>query len=138
MRTPGRRPRPSSFSSRVIATGDVDPNVTSLISSNGSTYDTIEDQLIPSSTLLPPSERDEQLTDSITYKVYHARWHMLMIFCLLTFTNAFLWIGFAPIVELTEKYYNISSTWVNLLSAIFMIMYTSYIWCISRLPAMLR
>ena len=48
---------------------------------------------------------------------------MLFIFCVLTFTNAFLWIGFAPIVELTERYYNVSSTWVNLLSAIFMFMY---------------
>ena len=52
-----------------------------------------------------------------------ARWHMLLIFCTLTFTNAFLWIAFSPVAALTQSYYGVSLTLVNLLSVIFMLMY---------------
>ena len=57
------------------------------------------------------------------YRSYPARWHTLGIFVAQTFINAFLWIGFAPVVELTQCYYGVSVTAVNMLSVIFMILY---------------
>jgi len=113
--TPGRKSKNNSFSHNLVATG-VDPDVTSLLGTKvGSTYEEYEEQLLPASN---PSS-----VVSSTYKVYRARWHMLAIFCTLTFTNAFLWISFAPIVTLTERFYGVSATYVNLLSALFMVLY---------------
>ena len=112
--TAGRKSKNNSFSHNLVATG-VDPEVTSLLGTKvGSTYEEYEEQLLPASN---PSSVVS------TYKVYRARWHMLAIFCTLTFTNAFLWISFAPIVTLTERFYGVSATYVNLLSALFMVLY---------------
>ena len=52
-----------------------------------------------------------------------ARFQALTIFSLLSLTNAFLWIGFAPIEPLIGDYYGVSATLVNLLSALFMLLY---------------
>ena len=57
------------------------------------------------------------------YRSYGARWHTLAIFVTQTFSNAFLWISFAPVAELTQRYYGVSVTAVNMLSVIFMILY---------------
>ena len=115
MRTPGRS-KGNSFSGppALVATG-VDPDVTSLLGTKvGSSYNEYEATLI-----VPPADGNV----AVTYKVYRVRWHMLGIFCVLTFTNAFLWISFSPIVALTERYYGVSATYVNLLSALFMVLY---------------
>ena len=63
------------------------------------------------------------------YRSYPARWHTLAIFVAQSFINAFLWISFAPVVALTQRYYGVSVTAVNLLSVIFMVLYApgSYI-----------
>jgi hypothetical protein len=48
----------------------------------------------------PPSPRYHGHEEpGVTYRVYRARWHMLGIFSFLTFTNAFIWIVFAPIEQ---------------------------------------
>ena len=47
------------------------------------------------------------------------RFQALTIFSLLSLTNAFFWIGFAPIEQLTSDFYGVNAAWVNLLSALF-------------------
>jgi FLVCR family MFS transporter 7 len=48
---------------------------------------------------------------------------MLLLFASLSVTNAVLWISFAPIQSLTSTYYNISTSEVNMLSLVFLILY---------------
>lgn len=69
------------------------------------------------------------LSEEPGYKSYPRRWHTLAIFVAQTFVNAFLWISFAPIVELTQSYYGVSVTAVNMLSVVYMVLYApgSYI-----------
>ena len=125
-----------------IAVGQKDPAAVSLWEHEGSTYDVYSAESGPAAVPTPPrvsaatsadgpgarnTRGDEVLLSGETYRVYRARWHMLGIFCLLTFTNAFLWIGFAPIAALAQRYYHVGSahdfTYVNLLSVIFMFLY---------------
>lgn len=54
---------------------------------------------------------------------YRARFHMLAIFCLLSLLNAVLWISFAPIEPLVRTYYGVDTSYVNALSATFMVLY---------------
>jgi len=57
------------------------------------------------------------------YTVYGVRWLILLIFSLLTITNALLWIAFAPIQSLAMDYFSVSSAWINMLSVSFMALY---------------
>ena len=59
----------------------------------------------------------------MNYKLYCNRFHILMLFSLLSFLNAFMWITFSPIEELTRNYYGMSDTAVNMLSVVFMILF---------------
>ena len=52
-----------------------------------------------------------------------ARFLTLAIFCSLTFCNAFLWITFAPIASLSSAFYGVGIFEINMLSAVFMLMY---------------
>ncbi len=45
------------------------------------------------------------------------------IFGGVTFTNAFIWITFAPIATYTKTYYGVTDFWVNMLSVSFMVLY---------------
>lgn len=40
------------------------------------------------------------------YRTYKSRWLMLLIFCMLSSTNAMMWITFAPISDDTSDYFN--------------------------------
>lgn len=44
------------------------------------------------------------------FRVYRARWLMLLLFSLGNFTNAAVWITFAPIQELVSSYYDVGAT----------------------------
>lgn len=57
------------------------------------------------------------------YKIYGSRWTMLAIFCFLSFSNALMWITFAPISDDSEKYFNMDATAINILALVFQIMY---------------
>ena len=104
----------------------VDPSTKSLLFPGGSTFDEFAEP-VPAAATTPPRRAvlanpdHDPLTG--TYRVYRARWHMIFIFCLLTFTNAFLWISFAPVAALAGRYYGVDVTYVNLLSVIFMLLY---------------
>eukprot|EP01135_Chromosphaera_perkinsii_P004172 Nk52_evm79s270 gene=Nk52_evmTU79s270 len=55
--------------------------------------------------------------------LYKRRWAMLAMFCLLTWSSAFLWITFAPISTIVEEYYGVGSGDVNWMSMLYMLTY---------------
>jgi MFS family permease len=57
------------------------------------------------------------------FKVYSARWFMLIIYMLLVAANQLLWITFAPITGDATKYYGVSDLRIGILSMCFMIVY---------------
>jgi MFS family permease len=57
------------------------------------------------------------------FKVYGARWFMLIIYMLLVAANQLLWITFAPITGDATRYYGVSDLWIGILSMSFMIVY---------------
>jgi MFS family permease len=58
-----------------------------------------------------------------SFKVYGARWIMLVIYMLMAAVNQLLWITFAPITGDATKYYGVSDLKIGLLSMCFMIVY---------------
>ncbi len=59
-----------------------------------------------------------------TTTVYCNRWHILIMYFLLTCVNAAIWITFAPVVGFTGTLYNVTPDDVNWLSLSFLIAYT--------------
>ena len=61
------------------------------------------------------------------YKAYRYRWVILSIFCGLEFCNNVLWVTYAPISDISSNYFDNgyygSTTSVNMLANIFLIMY---------------
>jgi MFS family permease len=57
------------------------------------------------------------------FKVYNARWIMLVVYMLMAAVNQLLWITFAPITGDATKYYGVSDLKIGLLSMCFMIVY---------------
>jgi MFS family permease len=57
------------------------------------------------------------------FKIYGARWFMLIIYMLLVASNQLLWITFAPITGDATRYYGVSDLWIGILSMSFMIVY---------------
>lgn len=63
------------------------------------------------------------------YKAYRERWYALAIFCALEMANALLWVTFSPISDITQHYFGSSTyygstTGVNMMANIFLILYT--------------
>jgi cyanate permease len=57
------------------------------------------------------------------FKVYGARWLMLIVYMFMVAVNQLLWITFAPITGDATKYYGVSDLRIGLLSMCFMIVY---------------
>ncbi|XP_031559501.1 solute carrier family 49 member A3-like [Actinia tenebrosa] len=57
----------------------------------------------------------------IEYRVYTRRWYMLFVLCLLNFSNAMIWISFAPVADYSASYYNRSLSDINWLSIVFLL-----------------
>lgn len=76
---------------------------------------------------LPPGE----------FKVYKRRWLVLAIFVMYSASNALQWIQYSIIANIVQRYYNITSTWVDWTSMIFMILYIPLIfpasWILDKL-----
>ncbi|KAL1396194.1 hypothetical protein pipiens_001252 [Culex pipiens pipiens] len=76
---------------------------------------------------LPPGE----------FKMYKRRWLVLAIFVMYSASNALQWIQYSIIANIVQRYYNISSTWVDWTSMIFMILYIPLIfpasWILDKL-----
>ena len=56
------------------------------------------------------SEEEEQKG---TFVRYRARWVQLVLFCLISMSNALLWITFAPIANIATSYYDVDSLAIN-------------------------
>lgn len=76
---------------------------------------------------LPPGE----------FKMYKRRWLVLAIFVMYSASNALQWIQYSIIANIVQRYYDISSTWVDWTSMIFMILYIPLIfpasWILDKL-----
>jgi cyanate permease len=57
------------------------------------------------------------------FKVYGARWMMLIVYMFMVAVNQLLWITFAPITGDATKYYGVSDLRIGILSMCFMIVY---------------
>ena len=62
-----------------------------------SEYDVLDDGAI-----------EDAVESGVVYETYCSRWLMLVLFCGLTFTNAFVWITFASIEVYTAEYFDVS------------------------------
>ncbi|XP_058836278.1 heme transporter FLVCR2 [Topomyia yanbarensis] len=82
-----------------------------------------------SSDLIKPSTNGSSATlDKPTlapgeFKVYKRRWLVLAIFVMYSASNALQWIQYSIIANIVQRYYDITSTWVDWTSMIFMILY---------------
>ena len=72
----------------------------------------------------PDKHADTPLIERGTaMKVYPWRWVILAVFCACNFTNAALWICYAPISSQSAEFFDVSNSAVNMLSLVFMILY---------------
>mmetsp|Transcript_3494 Transcript_3494/g.4814 ORF Transcript_3494/g.4814 Transcript_3494/m.4814 type:complete len:444 (+) Transcript_3494:1752-3083(+) len=85
-----------------------------------------------------PVNHDDQHDDhtettplKLHFVLYKTRWLMLFLFCMLSFSNAILWITYAPIASLVMDRYNVGAFAVNSLSLIFMILYIPFVFVAS-------
>uniref|UniRef100_A0A2M4BLW0 Choline/ethanolamine transporter FLVCR1 n=1 Tax=Anopheles marajoara TaxID=58244 RepID=A0A2M4BLW0_9DIPT len=57
------------------------------------------------------------------FRMYKRRWLVLALFVMYSASNALQWIQYSIIANIVQRYYNITSTWVDWTSMIFMILY---------------
>ncbi|XP_052893204.1 feline leukemia virus subgroup C receptor-related protein 2 [Anopheles moucheti] len=71
------------------------------------------------------------------FRMYKRRWIVLTIFVMYSASNALQWIQYSIIANIVQRYYNITSTWVDWTSMIFMILYIPLIfpasWILDKL-----
>eukprot|EP01114_Cavostelium_apophysatum_P015978 TRINITY_DN4470_c0_g1_i2.p1 TRINITY_DN4470_c0_g1~~TRINITY_DN4470_c0_g1_i2.p1 ORF type:complete len:481 (+),score=61.94 TRINITY_DN4470_c0_g1_i2:51-1493(+) len=79
------------------------------------------------SPLITPGEHPEQPKFQVTWK----RWVQLGAFSFISICNAITWITFSPISDEVKDYWNVSITWVNMLSLVFMIAYVPFVFVAS-------
>lgn len=72
-------------------------------------------------------KQETQLPEIPKIKVYKTRWLILGIFVLFSASNALQWIQYSIITSTITKYYNISTTWVDWTSMIYMVLYIPFI-----------
>jgi hypothetical protein len=63
------------------------------------------------------------MSDSSDFLRYKRRWGMLAIIAALNAVNALYWLSFAPVAPTAARYYDVSTTWIDMMSIIFMIFY---------------
>lgn len=85
-------------------------------------YDAPDDaMLLPAGEVDPNSERCQTLRKLSDIRLYKQRWLILTAVCLLNASNAMLWISFAPVADLTARYYKCSLDTVNYLSLVYLV-----------------
>lgn len=75
-----------------------------------------------STDFIKPKESDA-LNRVPDFKVYKRRWAVLILFAFYSASNAMQWIQYSIINNIIIKYYNVSGTWVDWTSMIYMILY---------------
>ena len=74
-----------------------------------------------------------KLQSPIIPRVYYRRWLMLLIFCLVSMSNAAQWIQYGTITNVVCDYYNVGYLTVNWLSMIYMLVYIPLIFPVTWL-----
>ncbi|XP_072291990.1 solute carrier family 49 member A3 [Eucyclogobius newberryi] len=70
---------------------------------------------------LTGEEERDKLEKLLVLKVYKRRWFVLLVLCLLNFSNATLWLSFAPVASQTASYLDVTLAQVNWLSLVYML-----------------
>ncbi|CRK92699.1 CLUMA_CG006341, isoform A [Clunio marinus] len=76
-----------------------------------------------STDLIKPAKPGDNQEISGGFQVYKQRWIVLAIFVLYSASNSMQWIQFSIIANVIEKYYGVSTTWIDWTSMIYMILY---------------
>ncbi|KAF7239988.1 Solute carrier family 49 member A3 [Varanus komodoensis] len=61
------------------------------------------------------------LTSPSPFKVYKRRWFLLAVVCLVSSSNAMLWLTFAPVADQTAKRFHTTMDMVNWLSIVYLV-----------------
>jgi len=69
---------------------------------------------------------------SMEFQVYPQRWFMMALFCLCASANQIIWITFSPISSTIAAAYNVTPSFVNMLSLVFMALYLPFTFAASR------
>lgn len=73
------------------------------------------------------SKNDEVYSDAaVTYIVYKARWLVLLSFCLLSMVNAWIWITWSPLVDVSTRLFGASEAQIDALSGIYFYIYVPF------------
>jgi len=70
-----------------------------------------------------PSDSKQPSPAAAQFVAYGERWFQLALFCVLSMSNALLWITFAPISNHAQEFYGVSTIAINMMSVVFMIAY---------------
>lgn len=68
----------------------------------------------------------EQIKEAAAHS-HKTRWVVLFVYCLLSASNGFQWINYAPIVDEVKEFFEMSSLQVNFLATIYAIVYPALI-----------
>ncbi|XP_074850119.1 solute carrier family 49 member A3 [Carettochelys insculpta] len=63
----------------------------------------------------------DQPGKEMPFRTYRRRWFLLLVVCLLTCSNAMLWLTFAPVADKTSAYFHISLDTTNWLSLVYLL-----------------
>ncbi|XP_075247403.1 solute carrier family 49 member A3-like isoform X1 [Convolutriloba macropyga] len=107
---------PNSTVPSVVLSNNSDPN---LSASLGTMNRTSQSDLLG-------VDRDGGPVSSGEFKQYKRRWILLSIVFFLNYTNATMWICFAPVADSTASYFGVSLSWVNMLTAIYFIIFIPF------------
>ena len=56
---------------------------------------------------------EKPLWSEVTIRRYGRRWFQLVLFCLVSMSNAMLWITFSPVSNLAATFYGVNSLAIN-------------------------
>ncbi|CAD7092327.1 unnamed protein product [Hermetia illucens] len=94
----------------------------------------VADSYIPPSKSTDPIGPEKVIQE---YKVYKIRWLVIFLFAFYSASNAMQWIQYTIINNIIVKYYNVSGTWVDWTSMIYMAIYIPLIfpgsWFLDRM-----
>ncbi|CAL1575254.1 unnamed protein product [Knipowitschia caucasica] len=78
-------------------------------------------------------DSDTNLFPLMETKLYLRRWLMLLIFCLFSMTNAFMWLQYSIISNIFMHFYSVDSLALDWLSMIYFLTYIPFIWPVTWL-----
>lgn len=81
----------------------------------------MQNDVVATTEVLSDSNNEKEIPKE--YKVYKKRWLVLGLYAMSAGLSGVQWIQYSVIADVIMDYYNVGSTWVDMTSMIFMIMY---------------